>query len=329
MTRPTLILTRREISTCMPLGDYVESVSLAFSRYAEGKMHVPEVVHVPGHDGAFHVKSAGFSDEPFHVAVKINGNFPENPGRHGLPTIQGAILLADARDGFPLAILDSQEITAMRTAAATAVAARHLADPESHIATLIGCGAQARMQLDALRLVLPIRTVFVHDLDRARAWEFADVVARATGLTITPLDDFAEGTTRSQVIVTCTTSRRAFLEPGHAPAGAFVAAVGADNPQKQEVSPELMRRARVIVDVLEQCAEIGELHHALVAGVMKRSDVHAELGEVVRGAKPGRQSSEQIVVFDSTGSAIQDVAAAGRIFERAVEKNLGTRVELG
>ncbi|MCI0584479.1 MAG: ornithine cyclodeaminase family protein, partial [Chloroflexi bacterium] len=307
---------------------HIDAVRMAFSRHSEGGMHVPEVVHLPGLDGGFHVKSAGFAGPPSYVAVKINGNFPGNPSRRGLPTIQGAIVLFDSSDGFPLAVMDSAEITSARTAAATAVAAGLLAHPQSEVATIIGCGVQGRIQLEALRIVLPIRQVYTHDADQERAADFAAQAGHAMGIAITPVASFSEATRRSDVIVTCTTSTRAFLQPAHVRPGAFVAAVGADNPDKSELAPDLMRASRVIVDILDQCARIGDLNHAIAAGVMTRADVHAELGDVIRGVKPGRGSAEEVIVFDSTGSAIQDVAVAGRVYERAREQGIGMKVSL-
>ncbi len=118
--------------------------------------------------------------------------------------------------------------------------------------------------------------------------------------------------------MTCTTSREPLLRPEHVRPGAFIAAVGADNPVKQELHPALMAVNKVVADVIEQCATIGDLHHAIVAGVMTASDVHAELGEVVAGKKSGRTSPEEITIFDSTGMALQDVAAAAWVYEKAV-----------
>lgn len=144
------------------------------------------------------------------------------------------------------------------------------------------------------------------------------------GLALTPVRDLEEGANDCNVWVTCTTSRRAFLKPGHVAAGSFVAAVGADNPEKSELEPELMAQAKVVADLVEQCASMGDLHHALAAGVMTRANVHAELHEVVSGRKPGRTTDAEITIFDSTGTALQDAAAAIRVYEKAVEKGLGT-----
>ncbi len=327
-TGDTLILTREMIADTMAFEDYVAAVESAFRRHAAGTIFVPAVVHIPARSGAFHIKSAGFTDEPYYVAVKVNGNFPDNRKVTGLPTIQGAITLCDGRNGAPLAILDSTEVTAQRTAAATAVAGKYLAKPDSKVATVIGCGIQGRVQLQALLHVLPLTRVFAFDIDPALCEAFADEMTTRARVPVTALQDFAEGTRASDVVVTCTSSRSGFLQRRHVQPGVFIAAVGADNDDKQELDPELMRDSKVVVDILEQCAQIGELHHALTAGAMKRSHVHADLGEVVSGVKVGRASPTDIIVFDSTGSAIQDVAAAGIIYERARERGLGRSIVL-
>ena len=313
----TLILRREDIAGTMALADYIEAVELAFGQLADGGMSVPPVVHVPAAGGAFHVKSAGFASGPPYLAVKVNGNFPGNPAATGLPTIQGAILLCDSRNGSLLAVVDSAEVTAMRTGAATAVAAKYLARQNSETATVIGCGIQGRVQLLSLAEVLPLKMVRVFDLDRRRADAFAGLMRDETGLEVLPVDDFANATRASDVIVTCTSSRRAFLTGEHIAPGTFIAAVGADNHDKQELAPELLAGSRVVVDVLDQCAGIGELHHALEAEIMTRSDVAAELGAVVAGTAKVEFGPDDVVVFDSTGSAIQDVASAGIIYERA------------
>lgn len=326
--RRTLVLTREAIAGMMSFGDYMTAVEDAFARYAAGTVSVPDVVHIPAPGGAFHIKSAGFTEPPFYVAVKVNGNFPDNPQLANLPTIQGAITLLDGRSGFPLAILDSGEITAQRTAAATAIAARRLANPESTVATIIGCGIQGRVQLRALLHVLPITQVYVFDADTELSQKFAEEMSVDRELSVTALDDFVEGTRVSHVIVTCTSSRSAFLKADHIQPGVFIAAVGADNPSKQELDTTLLGSCKVIVDITRQCVEGGELYHALKSGDMTEAAVHAELGQVVGGAKTGRGSRADSIIFDSTGSAIQDLGAAGIIYERAHAQGFGLPVAL-
>lgn len=323
----TLLLGQADIAATMVLSDYVEAVERAFERLDAGKMSVPDVVHIPAPDGAFHVKSAGFVGDPYYVAVKVNGNFPGNQRRTALPTIQGAIILCDGRNGALLAVIDSIEVTAMRTAAATAVAAKYLARKDTTVATIIGCGIQGRVQMLALQEALPLKTVYAFDSDVARKETFVQHMLGETGLDVIPVDNIADATLASQAIVTCTSSRVPYLRREHVVPGTFIAAVGADNHDKQELHPDLMRRSKVVVDLINQCAEIGELHHALDAGAMTPTDVVGELGAIVARRESPTFRPDDVIIFDSTGSAIQDVAAAGIIFERAKAAGIGLSME--
>jgi alanine dehydrogenase len=325
----TLVLTRGDIAALLGIDECLAAVEQAFRLHAEGRSLAPGVLAVPARDGGFHIKAAGLELGTTYVAVKTNANFPENPRRHGLPAIQGVVVLCDGADGRPLAVMDSMEVTTRRTAAATALAARHLARPDSATATICGCGEQGRSQLRALARVLPLRRVLAVDADAAAARAFAEALSAELGLEVVAAASLAEAAAESDAVVTCTPSRRPILMKEHVRPGTFVAAVGADNPEKQELDPRLMAAAVVVADVLEQCAAIGDLHHALEAGVMTRSAVHAELVEVVAGRRPGRRTAGEITVFDSTGTALQDVAAAAVVYEKAVAGGHGRRVALG
>jgi alanine dehydrogenase len=317
-----LVLSRSDLRALMRFGDYVEAVAEAFRLLAEGRCQSPAPTAIRAADGTFHVKAGALPNRPGYVAVKINGNFPSNMARHGLPTIQGAVYLADAGNGRPLALLDSAEITLQRTGAATAIAARHLARKDAATATICGCGEQGAIQLAALRHVLDLRRVFVWDADADRARAFARRMAE-TGLAVEAVDDLGAATRLSDAIVTCTSARAAFLGVEHVRPGTFVAAVGADNPDKSELTPGLMAGATVVADVLEQVLSMGDLHHAVAAGTMTAAGVHAELGELVAGEKPGRRHADEITIFDSTGTGIQDAAAASRAYELAITQGAG------
>jgi len=238
------------------------------------------------------------------------------------------VVLCDAANGYPLAVMDSTEITVARTGAATAVAARYLARPDAAVATICGCGLQGRVQLAAVGRVLPIVKAFAFDADEAAAARFAAEQSARLGIEVVATDDLAAACRQSDVCITCTPSRRPLLGAGDVPAGAFVAAVGADGDDKQELAPELLAGARVVVDHLGQCATIGELHHALDRGVMTVEDVHAELHQVVAGRRPGRTSPAERFVFDSTGVALEDVAAAALVYARARAAGVGTLFDL-
>jgi alanine dehydrogenase len=283
---------------------------------------------VAASDGGFHVKAAGLKlPGRTYFAAKTNANFPGNRERFGLPTIQGIVLLFDAKSGVPLAVLDSIEITILRTGAATAAAAKELARSDSAIATLCGCGEQGRVQLEAIAGVLPIERVWAFDADPERARSFAEARSRELSIAVRPTNDLATALRESDVCVTCTPSRAPFVASADVRPGTFLAAVGADSAQKQELDPAILARAKVVVDSIDQCAEIGELHHAIESGLMRREDVYAELAEILDGRKPGRTSDEEITVFDSTGTALEDVAAAAAVYEKAVALGRGTRFQ--
>jgi ornithine cyclodeaminase/alanine dehydrogenase-like protein (mu-crystallin family) len=312
----SLILTRTEISALMRPADWLMAVEAGFRAAGECRVDLPSPLAIPGSGGVFHAKAAGLRGERHHVALKLNANFPGNPQGRGLPTIQGAILLCDGETGAVLAIMDSIEITLRRTAAATALAARYLARPEAASVLICGCGAQSAAQLEALREVRPLTRCFAWDRDFERACAFA-TTASTQGLDAEVANDLATAALASDIIVTCTTSRQAFLDPGMVRGGTFVAAVGADSPEKSEISPALMASAKVVADVLDQCVAIGDLHHAIAAGSMTREAVHGELAELVCCVKPGRTSADEIIIFDSTGTGLQDVATAALVHERA------------
>lgn len=300
----------------------------AFRLHAEGRTLGPGVLGVAAASGGFHIKAAGLVSERSYFAAKTNGNFPDNPQRVSLPTIQGTIVLADALTGTPLALMESGSVTALRTGAATAVAAKYLARRDARVATVVGCGAQGEVQLAAIAAVLPLQHVWVLDTERARAQSFAARAAASPGIRVEAGSDLRAALRESDVCVTCTPSRQAFVSRGDIAPGTFIAAVGADDRGKQELEPALVASSTLVVDVLEQCAEIGELQHALAAGLMTREQVHAELGDVVVGRRPGRTGDAEITIFDSSGTALQDVAAAIVVYERALASGRGTEVKL-
>ena len=280
------MLSGADVQALLSLPECIEAVEAAFADPAARS-------GVMGFDG-FHIKAAkagGF------FATKINGNFA-----HTTPRIQGVLVLSSDSSGAPLAIMDSSAITAIRTAAATGVAARHLARRDARTVTIIGCGEQAAWQLAAVRAVRPIEQVYAFDLDPARAARFGPSIHAP-----------------SDIVITCTPSTMPILFDV-AP-GTFVAAVGADAEHKSEIAPDLLRRVVVIPDLAVQARAIGDLHHA--PDVTPR----AELGDVIRGT-PGRDNDDEIIIFDSTGTALQDVAAAALVYRRALARRYSKSLEL-
>ncbi|HWW62262.1 MAG TPA: ornithine cyclodeaminase family protein [Thermoanaerobaculia bacterium] len=298
----TLLLTGSDVTSLLTLDDCIAAVEEAFRSHGAAG-----ILSAHADRGAFHIKAATVGGR---FGAKANANFPGTT-----PSIKGVMLLFDTSDGRLLALLDSIELTVLRTGAATAVAAKYLARKDSKTVAVYGCGRQGRVQLEAIKRVLPIERVYAYDADPARA----SALAGADCVRPNPGED-------ADVIITCTPSTSAYLE--HARPGTFIAAVGADNPTKSEIAPSLMQSSRVVADVLEQCAEIGDLRSAIAAGVMTKHDVHAELRDILNGRKPGRTNDGEVFIFDSTGVGFQDTAAASIAYDRAVEQHRGLEVDL-
>ena len=323
------MLTRRDVGMLLDLEACIAAVEHAFRLHGEGKTAAPGTMSIPVAGGGFCIKAGVLELGRPYFAAKTNANFPDNPERHSLPAIQGVIVLADAERGTPLALIDSMEITTLRTGAATAIATSHLARPDARTATIVGCGTQGRIQLRAVHTVRPLERAYACDRDLTVAQRFAREMTAALGLDVRATPDLSGAARNSDIVVTCTPSRQAIVGPDDVRPGTFVAAVGADHAEKHEIAPALLAASRVVVDVIEQAATIGDLHHALTAGALTRDDVHAELGEVVAGRKRGRCAPGETIVFDSTGMALQDVAAAAAVYERAVQTGRGLTVALG
>lgn len=330
MSEPeTLILTATEVARCLSPESCREAIAGAFRLLAEGRVPAPRSIGFESASGTFHVKAARFDAGRPRFVAKVNGNFPANPARNGLPTIQGVLVLVDASDGRALAVMDSGAITAIRTAAASALAASHLARGDAAVAAIVGCGLQGSAHADALLELAPFREIRLFDADASRAERLASRLADSPHLAVRVAGSLRAATLGAHVVVTCTPGTDFVLGDGDVAAGSFVAAVGADNPYKREIHPRLMGRARVVVDDLAACVAGGDLHHAIAAGAMRAEDIHAELAAVVAGTRPGRERQDDVIVFDSTGTALEDAAAADLAYEHARSLSIGRTVNLG
>ena len=318
---PVLLLDRDSATQLLTLGDSIAAVEAAFLAHAQGNSLKPELMHVAGEGGEFHIKAGGLKAKQTYFAAKINGGFFNNKSQFGLPNILGLIVLCDGSSGAPLAVMESGYVTRLRTGAATAVAARYLARPESSVVTICGAGVQGEIQLKSLTHVLPIERALIWS--RGDTTDFCARMRRELSIEVTPASAPETAARQSDVIVTCTQAKKWFLARSHVVPGTFIAAVGADSPDKQELEPELLAQASVVCDLTEQCAHVGDLHHAILAGLMTKKDVRGELGQVIAGTAPGRTTKHEILIFDSTGTALQDTAAAAAVYERAVARKRG------
>lgn len=320
MALPTI--DERALRALVSAADAVAAVRDAFRADGEGRTAVPAVINlpIPGTRGEFHVKTAWLEGVPL-VAVKVASGFYDNPLR-GLPTGSGLMALFDAATGMPVALLfDNGFLTDIRTGAAGAVAADCLARADVSTVGVIGSGVQARHQVVALHEVRRFRRVLAWSPDRPGLDAYCREMGERLGIDAHPADGAEQVCREADVLITATPSREPIVRAAWLRAGTHVTAVGADTPGKQELEADCLARADlVVVDRLSQCARFGELSHALRDGLMRESDVWAQLGEIVAGRKAGRTRDDQLTVCDLTGVGFQDTAIAALAWARANEK---------
>jgi alanine dehydrogenase len=319
----TILLTRSDVAKLLTIEECISEVENAFRLHAQGSIATPGVLGVHVEKGGLHIK-AGASGK--YIVAKANANFPLNPKQYDLPTIQGVIIVCDAGNGKLLALMDSMEITIIRTGAATAVAAKYLALADAATATICGCGNQGRISVKALKKIRPLEKIYAFDIDESQLQKFVEEFGSEIEIIPTTRKELKSALKQSQICITCTPSKQPFILEDDIMPGTFIGAVGADSEEKQELSPAILYKNKVVVDLLEQSAKIGELHHALKQGHLTPSGIHAELGQVIAGHKPGRETPDEIIVFDSTGTALQDVAAAAIVYEKALAAGSGTKL---
>jgi ornithine cyclodeaminase/alanine dehydrogenase-like protein (mu-crystallin family) len=322
--RSLLVLGAAAIARALRPADCLAALAAAYRDLAAAPGDRPQSVAFKAPAGKLHVKAALMPAGGRYFAAKTNANFPGNPEKFGLPTIQGAILLFSAENGRLLALLESGALTGLRTAATAALAATFGARAQASRLAVIGAGAQAPYGIDAMAARFALADIAIADLDPARAEALADRErgkgrpARAAALDAAVRD--------ADIVLTLTPSRRPVISSGMVREGAFVAAMGADNPDKQEIDPDLFAAARVIADDPDQCAKEGDLAHALRAGTITRAEVVGALADLAAGRVSARRSPDDVVLFDSTGSGLQVVAAAAAAYERAMAEGAGVLV---
>jgi ornithine cyclodeaminase len=294
----------------------VDAMRDAFRADGDGRAHVPAVINleVPRHRGEFHVKTAHI-DGVRHVAVKIASGFYDNPSK-GLPSGSGLMAVFDATTGLPVALLlDNGFLTDIRTGAAGAIAADALAPTTIRRAGVLGSGLQARYQIQCLRRVREFREIVAWSPTAAHLDAYCAEM-RAAGFDARAVSSPREVCVDADVLITTTPSREPLVLAEWLRPGQHVTALGSDSPGKQELEAACLARADLlVVDRMTQCAAFGELRHALDAGLFRADRVHAELGEVLSGAKAGRTSPDQITIADLTGVGFQDTAIASRAIE--------------
>ena len=309
------VLDEATLRSEMTAARAVDVIREAFRADGQGRTHVPPVINldVSAHRGEFHIKTAYIEGVP-HIAVKIATGYYDNPTR-GLPSGSGVMALFDAETGMPAAmLLDNGFLTDVRTGAAGAVAADVLARQHVDTVGVIGSGIQARHQIRCLRVVRSFARVVAWSPTRERLVAYCEEMTRA-GFDTRAAAGAEEVCAAADIVIVATPSRVPVIRAAWLRSGMHVTAVGADSPGKQELEADCLDQADlVVVDRFAQCAAFGELRHALAAALLTRHDVHAELGEIVAGGKPGRTSDAEITIADLTGVGFQDTAIASAAF---------------
>lgn len=313
----TILLSEHDLRACVALDlDSIAAVEEAFRLLATAAVAMPPILRldVPEHNGEVDVKTAYLPGVP-RFAIKVSPGFFDNPAL-GLPSLNGLMVLLSARTGLLDALLlDNGYLTAVRTAAAGAVAAKWLARADATCVAILGAGEQAGLQLAALRLVREIREVRIWARDPAQARAFAAELEGVTARAVDSIDAALEG---ADIAVTTTPSREPLLQARHLHPGLHITAMGSDAEHKNEIAPVALAMADLYVaDRLSQTRVLGELHHALAGGAVSDESAFAELGQVIAGQHPGRTRDEQITLCDLTGTGVQDTAIASFAFDRA------------
>jgi alanine dehydrogenase len=324
------VLNEAQIRKAVTLEEAIAAMEKAFIAYSLKQASLPAVIHldVPDQKGEVHIKAGYLFGEREYV-VKIASGFWENR-KKDLPVSGGMMLACSAETGFPTAILlDNGYLTELRTAAAGAVAAKYMASNSVEQVAVIGAGAQGRFQIEALARVCSFDRIKLFDHHRLNMERYASEMKERVRAEIVGASTPEEALKGSRIVITSTPSRIPILFGDWVEPGTHITAMGSDGADKQELDISVLQKAdRIIADSIPQCLRLGEIHHAITAGVIKESDIDGELGEVVSGHIPGRLSQNEITVCDLTGVGVQDAAIAGLVVRKTLASDVGIQIEL-
>ena len=323
------VLTEAHVRSLLPLSDLVTAMEMALARFSAGDVLQPvRSVLMVGPQQAFFGLMPAYVADPPQLGAKLVTVFGDNH-RRGLPSHLATILLLDPDTGALIALMDGRYITEARTAAVSAVSARHLARADASTLAILGTGVQARSHLEALAAVRPIRDVRVWSPTPASRERFVAEMSGHVPAAITAAVSAEAAVRGADIIVLVTSSPSPVVEAAWVAAGAHVISVGACRPDQREMDPALVARARLVVDSRAAAlVESGDVVLGLAEGRFDVGHVAGELGDVVRGALAGRTAADEITIFKSLGMAVEDVVAADLVYRRALESGAGTDLTL-
>ena len=326
-TRTTRLLNGEQVDREMPMDELIAGVEDAFRAYELGNAQMPakSYIDLRKYNGDFRSMPAYLETEDWDAAaIKWVNVHPDNPEKFDLPTVMGTVIYSDPETAYPLALIDGTVLTMKRTGAAAGVATDHLAIPDASSMGIIGAGIQAYTQLEAVATVRDIEEVVVSDVDESKVEAFIEEFGDRFEVRAGSIAEAAS----CDVLSTVTPVRDPIVSPEDLGEHTHVNAMGADAEGKEELDPAVLQAATVVIDDYEQCTHSGEINVPFHDGEFDDADIYGEIGEIVAGNRPGREGIEGVTVFDSTGLAIQDVAAAHVVYEHAIEEEIGTDFDL-
>lgn len=333
MIKSTIILNKSQIEELISMNDVIKSVEAAFAQDALANVQMPAKKYIYFKDEE--KKSKGdlrimpcFINGTNAAGVKCVNVHPKNPEKHDLPTVMAVIELVDPDTGFPIAIMDGTSVTNMRTGAAAGVATKYLAREDSETCGFVGAGVQALLSFNALNEVMDIKEVRISSRTENSRNNLARFITEEYGIDAKPVESVKESVEGIDVVTTSTPARKPVVKTSWISSGTHINAIGADAPGKQELESNLLKRCKIVIDDWKQASHSGEINVPLIEGIIKKADVHSKLGDVIIEHKPGRETSKEITLFDSTGLAVQDIATAWNIYEKSLIEGIGQEINL-
>lgn len=324
----TLLLSIKDVKQALSMKEVISAVEDGYIAYNARKVQQPDIVsmEMPEYNGETDIKSC-YNELNERISVKIASGFYNNGQINDLPTMIGTILLYDGKNGAPLCIMDGSLITGIRTGAAGAISSKMLARKDSKTVAVFGAGGQARMQIYALCEVMNIEEIRVYSEFQEKLTKYKEDIEENTNVKVILCDTPEKAMKGVDIAISTTPSKKYYIDKSLIKPGMHIVAVGADMAGKNEWDPEVFKEAKIVNDSIAQCISRGETRNAIISGVIKETDIYAEIGQLLAGEKPLRESDDEITIFDTTGMGIQDNVTAVMVYEMAKKKGLGEYFE--
>ncbi len=326
-----LLLARKDVEKVLSMDDCLKAVEGAFAELTRGKAVMPQraVIRVEDHHGLFLGMPAFIGGETNALGLKVVTVYPDNPSKHKLPTIFGTMLLCDPTTGRAVSIMDAGYLTAVRTGAASGVATKYLARKDASVCVIFGAGFQARKQLEAVHLVRPLSKVTVIDVMTETRDVFVKDMAALLGVEVVSSENSEAAVREADIIVTASSSPTPVFDGTWLKEGTHINNIGSHSPGARELDTITVKSSKFVADLKEaNMAEAGDILIPIQEGAVTEAHIYADLGDIITGAKPGRENDKEITVFKSCGLAIQDVSTALAVYNSAIKQGIGTEVEL-